>query len=587
MKEKKTRIQLLLLVLLAAAMMGMGLFRVVRVYRHYRADMLTYESRHLDSIVSSSGRGMDWMMNGYEMQVTQFPGRREVIAAEESFLETGDTAALDELMARPDVRLASDQRKMAAFDADGVLLTASDEEFPVDRGADEAVGQDTVLRCDEQGNYWFVFSQTSDGGLLYELAVSVQTVFSYHAEVSRVGRGGYLFLMDAAGQMFAYSGGGVTLTGSVEELLEAEPAVDAEKLEELAHRGSVPPEDYDVLRFPWPEYQDDGTDVEETLVVTSPLLSSGGTLVVGAALSFREFDSFLSDTLEEVTWIILMELGGALILFFVAAWILVMNRRDRLELRAVKERADLMEEINRQQQSLAHTERLQQLGVMTSGIVHEFNNMLTPIMSQSMLLLEELADQEDSAPFESALDIYEASENAREMLRRMSALGKKDLDIHFQTLELGGLLRNTVNLSAMAKDPHISQELILPEEPLLVRGNSQLLTQAFLNLCINACQAMGSGGTLTIKARREMRSGHAYVYVEVSDTGPGIPQEQLKSIYEPYFTTKGERGTGLGLAICRKIIETHKGTISAANREEGGAVFTVRIPVSEAEEEES
>lgn len=586
MKGKKTRFYFISLILLAAALMGMGLFRVVLVYQHYRADMLTYESRHLDSIVSSSGRGMDWMMGGYDVQVTQFLGRREFIHAEESYLETGDLLFFRELMARPDVRLMGDQRKMAVFDADGVLLASTDEAYPLNLGADEAVGQNAVLRCDESGTYWFVFGETSDSGLLCEMAVSVQALFSYHAEVSHVGRGGYLFLMDAGGQMFSYSDGGVTATESVEELLQTHASVDAAKLEELANRVSMSPEDYVVVRFPWPEYQADGGNSEETLVVTSPLVSSGGTLVVGAALSFREFDSFLSDTLEEVTWIILMEIGGALILFLVAAWILVMNRRDRLELQAVKERADLMEEINRQQQSLEHTERLQQLGVMTSGIVHEFNNMLTPIMSQSMLLLEELADQEDSPPFESALDIYEASENAREMLRRMSALSKKNVDIHFQTLELGGLLRNTVNLSAMAKDPHIIQEIILPGELMYVRGNSQLLTQAFLNICINACQAMGSEGTLTIKAWCEMRSSHAYACVEIADTGPGIPPEQLKSIYEPYFTTKGERGTGLGLAICKKIIETHKGTISAANREGGGAIFTVRIPAIESTEEE-
>lgn len=586
MKGKKTRFYFVSLILLAAALIGMGLFRVIRVYRHYRADMLTYESRHLDSIVSSSGRGMDWMMGGYDVQVTQFLGRREFVHAEESYLETGDLSLFRELMARPDGRLMGDQRKMAVFDTDGALIASSDEEFPADRGADEAVGQDAVLRCDEQGTYWFVFSGTSDGGLLYEMAVSVQALFSYHAEVSRVGRGGYLFLMDAGGQMFSYSDGGVTATESVEELLQTHTSVDADTLGELANRVSRSPEEYVVVRFSWPEYQADGGNPEETLVVTSPLVSSGNTLIVGAALSFREFDSFLSDTLEEVTWIILMEIGGALILFLVAAWILVMNRRDRLELQAVKERADLMEEINRQQQSLEHTERLQQLGVMTSGIVHEFNNMLTPIMSQSMLLLEELADQEDSPPFESALDIYEASENAREMLRRMSALSKKNVDIHFQTLELGGLLRNTVNLSAMAKDPHIIQEIILPGELMYVRGNSQLLTQAFLNICINACQAMGSEGTLTIRAWREMRSGHAYACVEIADTGPGIPPEQLRSIYEPYFTTKGERGTGLGLAICKKIIETHKGTISAANREGGGAIFTVRIPAIESAGEE-
>lgn len=573
--------------LLAAALMGIGLLRVVRVYQHYRSDMLTYESRHLNSIVSSSARGMDWMMSEYDVQLTQFLGKREFIHSEEVYLDTGDVMFLEELIQRPDVRLSGDQRKMAVFDLEGELLVASDEAFPIQQGEDERVSTNAALRVDENGIYWFVYSETSDNGLLCELAISVQTVFSYQAEVSRVGREGYLFLLDAEGQMFAFSGRGTTETGSVENLLETNEYVREDDLVNLTQQGTQAPEDYLVVNYVWGDEQDSGLKSEETLVVTSSLPSSGGKLLVGAALSFREFDSFLSDTLQEVTWIILMELGGALILFFVAAWILVMNRRDRLELRAVKERADLMEDINRQQQGLAHTERLQQLGIMTSGIVHEFNNMLTPIMSQSMLLLEEVADQPDSPTFESALDIYEASENAREILRRMSALSKKNVDIHFQMLDLCALLRNTANLSAMAKDPHVLQEILLPDEPLYVQGNSQLLTQAFLNICINACQAMGSEGTLTIRAWSEMRSGHQYACVELADTGPGIPTEQLKYVYEPYFTTKGERGTGLGLAICKKILETHKGTISAANREVCGAVFTVRIPCCDQEEPEA
>lgn len=589
MKQKRF-LRMGALVLLAAVLMGTGLYSVIRVYRHYRSDMLTYESRHLNSIVSASARGMDWMMGGYSEQLSQLLMRREIIRAEEEYAETKNVAVWRELMTllqMPDQPGSLQLRleySVAVFESNGALLATTYNGFPSAWGGEEELGDGLWVRADRKGEFWFVFRQMSDTGLWFELALPVRTAFSYHADAARVGRGGYLFLLDREGRFLSASGNGVTEIYSAEELLAAEPAVEAEALAELANGSGGTPEEYSVYRFPWTT--DEGRSVEETLVVTCPLTTGGGSLIMGAAMSFQEFDSFLSGTLREVTWIILLMLSGALILFFVAARAFVDNRRDRLELQAVRERADLMEEINRQQQSLQHTERLQQLGVMTSGVVHEFNNMLTPIMSQSMLLLEELADQENSPEFESALDIYEASENAREMLRRMSALGKGDMDMGFRALEMGGLLKKIMNLSALAKDPHIQQEIILPAEPLYVEGNEQLLTQAFLNLCINACQAMGEEGTLTITAEREDRSGHAYARVEVKDTGPGISEEKFDFIYDPYFTTKGEGGTGLGLAICRKIIETHKGTIAVANRETGGAVFTVRIPVCEPEEEE-
>ena len=579
MKQKRL-LRMIAVVLLAAILIGVGIYSVIRVYRHYRTDMLTYESRHLNSIVSASARGVDWMLGGYGEQLSQFLARREVIRAEEEYAETRNAAVWRDLMVllqmpdRPGSLQLRLEYSIAVFESSGALLATTYSGFPAAWGGEEELRDGLQIRIDRQGAFWFVFRQQSDTGLWFELALPVKTAFSYHGDAARVGRSGYLFLLDRECRFLCASSNGVTEIYPVEELLAAEPAVDAEALKELTGSSGMP-EEYSVYRFPWTT--DEKRSVEETLVVTCPLSAGDDSLIIGAAMSFQEFDSFLSGTLREVTWIILLILAGAMLLFFVAARAFVENRRDRLELQAVREKADLMEEINRQQQSLQHTERLQQLGVMTSGIVHEFNNMLTPIMSQSMLLLEELADQENSPEFESALDIYEASENAREMLRRMSALGKSDLDMGFRVLELGGLLKKTMNLSALAKDPHIQQEIVLPPEPLYVEGNEQLLTQAFLNLCINACQAMGEEGTLTVTAAREDRSGHAYARVEVKDTGPGISEEKFDFIYEPYYTTKGEGGTGLGLAICRKIIETHKGTIAAANQEIGRASCRERV----------
>jgi len=388
-------------------------------------------------------------------------------------------------------------------------------------------------------------------------------------------------MIDTSGSFISYTRNGTGETCSLAELQERNPSLDQDVILRFANREKASPDDYTEMQMCWPEGEG---KAEETLVVSTPVTSSDGGLVMCASLRFAEFDTFLSDTLGRITGIILLEIGGALILLFLAAWVIVLNRRNQLELEAVRERADLMEEINRQQQSLAHTERLQQLGVMTGGIVHECNNLLTPIMGQSMLLLEEL--EEDSPQFEKSLDIYEASEHARDVLQRMSSLGKKNVDMSFKTLEVGALLRKTMNLAAMAKNPHILQELTVPDEPLYVSGNEQLLTQAILNLCINACQAMGNEGVLTVTAAADTRSGREYAEIRVCDTGPGIPEENMDSIFVPFYTTKGNQGTGVGLAICQKILETHKGTVQAANRPEGGAVLTVRIPTCDPPEME-
>lgn len=569
---------------LALLLIISGVVRIAALYESYRTNMLVYESRHFNSIVSTCARGMTWMISGYSAQMETLVERIEVERAEEEYLETGSTAELQRLMYHPDVLQIGMQCKLAVFDGERDLLAASDGTFPLSDSGDEMLGEDIAIRQGSSGGFWIIVRQDSENGFLYELAVSIHSLFSSQSSSAHIGQGGYLFLLDREGRFFACATNGETMTYSMEAAVNLFPGMDSQALEELSNVGMVMPEDFCVYSYPW-ENEDGKMEVTESLVITYPVTVGDTSFVMGSAISFQEFSGFLTGILNSVITVIVLEIAGAAILIFIIAWMLIRNRRSAMQMAVLKERADLMEEVNRQQQSLAHNERLQQLGVMTSGMAHEFNNLMTPIMGQSHLLLEQLADQDESPQFESALDIYEASEKARNIIKGMSSMSKKDVDMSFRTMDLETLLRKTQNLAAMAKDPHVQEKLIVPEEPVFVSCNEQLLTQAFLNLFINGYQAMGSEGTLTVSVTRELRSGIEYARVEVRDTGPGIPENSLGQIYDPFYTTKGERGTGLGLMICQKTIETHKGTIHAENAPSGGAVFTVRLPTVEIAEE--
>lgn len=579
--KKKKMIFMGLALLIALLLIGLGLLRVVGIYQSYREDMIAYQSRQLESNLRSGARGLELILANYEEQVKMYLNRREFLLAEEYYGETGQPFVMQTLMLRPDIRRPDLPCSVAVYDVDGAFLASSDYSFPVNTGNDDPIGGEYVIRTDPQEERWFIFSNTSAAGYLYEVAVPVQTTFEELGYNNQIGRHGYLYMIDADGSFISYYRDGKGVTCSLDSLLAVNPSLDKEAILQMVHEAGERPGQYYMNSLIWPE---GGGTPEETLTVAAPVHSTEGGLVMCASLRIGEFNVFLPDLLGRITGVILLEIAGALILVLLAAVVLIQNRRNRMELEAVRERADLMESINREQQSLAHTERLQQLGVMTGGIVHECNNLLTPIMGQSMLLLEEL--EEDSSQFERTLDIYEAAEHARDVLRRMSTLGKKNVDMAFRPLEVGSFLRKTMNLAAMAKDPHVTMELNVPDKPMYVSANEPLLTQAILNLCINACQAMGTEGTLTVTAASDTRSGREYAVISVCDTGPGIPEETMESIFIPFYTTKGNQGTGVGLAICQRIIETHKGTVQAANREEGGAVLTVRIPTCDPPEEE-
>jgi signal transduction histidine kinase len=119
------------------------------------------------------------------------------------------------------------------------------------------------------------------------------------------------------------------------------------------------------------------------------------------------------------------------------------------------------------------------------------------------------------------------------------------------------------------------------ETPFVAIEDAQL-KQLFLNIFQNALEAMGHGGEITIRIARRLSSGSAWILIEVSDTGPGMPDSVKGHVFDPFFTTK-PTGSGLGLAICRSIVDAHRGTIRAENKPDAsGTMITIELPAADA-----
>lgn len=219
-----------------------------------------------------------------------------------------------------------------------------------------------------------------------------------------------------------------------------------------------------------------------------------------------------------------------------------------------------------------HQEKLAELGRLTAGIAHEIKNPLA-IIGYALELLcrdgeltpfqNEMAEKIETEieRLRSLTDGLLSFSSGREACRRLVALN--DLLDDVLRLTRFELQRQAVALATEFAD--------LP----LVSADPNQLKQVFINLIMNAAQAMAGRGTVTLRTVR----CDDMVELTVSDTGPGIPPEMLESIFGPFFTTKPEgEGTGLGLYLCRTIIRKHGGEILAENLPEGGAVFRVRLP---------
>jgi len=144
---------------------------------------------------------------------------------------------------------------------------------------------------------------------------------------------------------------------------------------------------------------------------------------------------------------------------------------------------------------------------------------------------------------------------------------------------------DNINIAALVKEclaflknqiriNQITVQTEIPDQPMTVSGNANQLQQVLVNIILNAIQAMGPGGLLRIKISENPEK---MAQVEISDNGPGIPEEVKSHIFDPFFTTKSE-GTGLGLSVSNSIIEDHGGTITLASEQGQGTTFSINLP---------
>ena len=255
----------------------------------------------------------------------------------------------------------------------------------------------------------------------------------------------------------------------------------------------------------------------------------------------------------------------------------VLRKTTRLEqeAEALRQRNQAMEELNRQTQQLAHHQRLETLGTLTSSISHEFNNLLTPIMGYSLMALEKLPPEEEEL-YDNILEVYNASRTAKNLISRLSDLSRKNTDATFRMASPDDLVRRAVDVASPAKPKQVEIRLDLSCQDQRLKVNEIQIQQLLLNLILNAFQAMEpEGGILTVKTSFDDRD----VYLRVTDTGCGISEENRSRIFDPFFTTKESgRGTGLGLAIAAQVVEDHHGHIHLESRLGEGTTFTVKLP---------
>lgn len=330
----------------------------------------------------------------------------------------------------------------------------------------------------------------------------------------------------------------------------------------------------------------------------APIHIDDGFFIVSAVIDFKEIKAQATGGMTKA---IILTLLICITLFAVVVLLISAY----LEKNEMKRRNTYLNQLNKtlltlheNEKLIFHQQRLQNIGTMTSGIAHEFNNLLTPIMGYSALMVETM---DDANPYyDDAKEILLASEKAKSIIQQILALGSRTTETVFDYIDAHALVRDAEKMITGILSPNCKLEVRILDKKSGFYCNETQLSQVILNLVLNAMAAIGGEqGTIEMVYRRVTKEDigenfsqsnwealdpqfEQFGQISITDDGVGMEKEIADKIFEPFFTTKGEAGgTGLGLSIVQNIVSSHRGVVTVTSRPGIGSCFTITLPLAE------
>jgi two-component system NtrC family sensor kinase len=239
----------------------------------------------------------------------------------------------------------------------------------------------------------------------------------------------------------------------------------------------------------------------------------------------------------------------------------------------------MMHELIRRQQLLVQTHKLTAIGTLTAGVAHELNNPINNLMLTAAGLQEDYPEHTDEERLDMIADLVSEADRARDIVSNLLDFAR-ETEVELTPVAVEEIVTETLQLAANhIKLAGVKVQGEVEENLPPIHGDRHQLTQVFLNLVLNALDAMAAGGVLTITVAKSDDGN--FVEIGFTDTGVGIPAKYLGSIFDPFFSSKkNAKGTGLGLSVSLGIVKQHGGDIRVVSEVGAGTTFTVSLPIA-------
>lgn len=590
--------------ILAALMAGIILFLLFAMnntYDAYIQMIVQQQQQHLMLITKAVSQSLELNISEQLRQVnilTQTPG---FIDALEEHYETGETDRIKEYIFS---YMLSDQggpSRMYLMNNQGEQIFHYNQYPFLEEFDDEILGLENCA-LESEGGIGTVFpisdkrygmtlvSSVYGGGRYLGTVVSVmdlEAMYERYVEPLNVGRMGYIAVKDEDGTVIMHENTRMLGFNSQRDIRDFDTLKQYESQRDMlekqyareegtgiyfAYANGIMPPEREIAAFSrmnlW------GTSWYISAVTPYSLAMAGE---VG---SLRRFGFLFASIL-----VIVVTAGVSIYL--------LMRKRQKLELetRYLKEINSTLEELYQSREEIRHYQKLTTIGTLAGGIVHEFNNLLTPILGYAEFLKEQMG--RESEYYQDIEEVYKAGNRAKEIVEQILPFSRKESDTSGnRPINLDTIIRDATKMVGLIIPSNIRLEEHFDDAGANVYGNATQLHQVLLNLYSNAVHSMETaGGTLTVSTRRLNKeqlpedyreiAGSEYVEIVVADTGCGMDDEILRQIWNPFFTTKavGE-GTGLGLSVVQDILISHGGIMRVESKPGEGSQFYIYLPVS-------